>query len=472
MEETARSITANIVAGDTTAVAITEATLQRIHDDDRDLHSFLTVCTDQAIASAARIDRETPSGATPGALSGVPVSIKDTYDTAGIRTTYGSRIFQDNIPAASAPLVERIVAAGGIIIGKTNTSEFAIYPRTVNDLQPETVNPFDHTRTCGGSSGGAAASVAAGLTTVAVGSDGGGSIRIPAALCGVVGLKPSRGAIPRGGGLVSTRRFSCAGPIARSADDARALWRAMAGPSPSDRLSRNFAADAPEVAPRGTTRLRWIPESGVEGNEQDVIDAVRDAVSALANVGGIDVVDSSMSLHSPQFSAAFYNIMMADRLSTGGAALIAEPTKSALLTHYGRHQFERASQVTGEQYSQAVELELAAADHLDDLFGPADLIVTPTVGFVASVIPSDEHIPLPENARRGLVAYTFLANYTGYPAITVPCGMVRGLPVGLQVIGRPHSEEQLLDIAVAVQESVFSPPRLPTRSPACAAERR
>jgi len=203
--ESAQNIRDAVAAGQVSAREITERTLARIHANDQSLHSFLTVDDEQALAEADEVDRRTAAGETPGPLWGVPFSVKDLYDTRGLRTTYGSRAFANHVPQADAVIVERARRAGAVLVGKTNTPEFGIYIRTVNDLQPETVNPWDHARTAGGSSGGAAASVAAGLTPIAIGSDGGGSVRIPAALCGLTGLKPSSGSIPRGGGYPTPR---------------------------------------------------------------------------------------------------------------------------------------------------------------------------------------------------------------------------------------------------------------------------
>ncbi|MBI0382729.1 amidase, partial [Streptomyces albiflaviniger] len=167
------------------AVTATRESLDRIRDRDPGLRAFLTVCPGRALADAEAADAAPDR---PGPMRGIPFSVKDTYPTGQVRTTFGSAVFAEHVPDRDAPVVARIRRAGGILVGKTNTSEFAIYIRTVNELQPETLNPWDPARVCGGSSGGAAASVAAGLTPVALGSDGGGSVRVPAALCGVVGV--------------------------------------------------------------------------------------------------------------------------------------------------------------------------------------------------------------------------------------------------------------------------------------------
>jgi Asp-tRNA(Asn)/Glu-tRNA(Gln) amidotransferase A subunit family amidase len=380
-----------------------------------------------------------------------------------VRTTYGSRIYENHIPDTDAPVVARIRRAGGVLVGKTNTPEFAIFIRTVNRLQPETLNPWDRTRTAGGSSGGAAASIAAGLTPVAVGSDGGGSVRIPSALCGVVGLMPSRGAVPRGGGNIGTRRFSAAGPMALLAQDAQSLWTAMAGPDRRDPLSCGLSPTGVQGKPLPThdLRLRWIGDSGAKGAEQDVVDAVHRGAAALSEVTGSRLHEPDSSMASPRFSEPFYAIMQSDRLSTGGRELIENDTAEALLTGYARHHLHQAAKLGGDAYSAALEMQLEATEHLLRLLEGVDVVVTPTVAAIAPTIPSGASA-LPEDARRGLVAFTFLMNYTGFPAATVPCGLVRGMPVGLQLIGRPGTDADLLRLCQAFQEKVFLLPSVPT----------
>jgi Asp-tRNA(Asn)/Glu-tRNA(Gln) amidotransferase A subunit family amidase len=456
---TARDIRDAIVRGETSAREVLKETLDRIDRLDGRLHSFLTVAAEHANQQVDELERRRRAGENPGPLWGVPFSVKDLYDTRGVRTTYGSRAFADHVPDEDAVLVERIRRAGGILVGKTNTPEFAIYIRTDNDLAPETVNPWDLARTSGGSSGGAAASVAAGLTTIAVGSDGGGSTRIPAALCGVVGLKPTVGSIPGTGGYIGTRRFSVAGPITTDVGDAATLWQVMHGPHASD-PTWTLAPQADRAGagrPDRPLRLRWIDDSGVPGTEADVLAATHEAAQALAAVTGGRLDEPGLSLGVDAYSESFYNIMQADRVSTGGADLLSDEAARAALTDYARHQFETGSTVTGAQYSAGVRAQMRAVDHLQGLLAGADALVTPTLGFVAPLIPQGR-AALPEDARRGFVSFTFLMNFTGFPALSVPCGLVRGLPVGIQLIGRPGCEPLLLELARRFQDSVFRMP--------------
>lgn len=452
-----------VVAGEVSITEALDETLAAIEKTDDKLHSFLTVDEDHARDQVRQLQERTAAGERPGPLWGVPFSVKDTYDTRGVRTTYGSRVYDRHVPEHDAELVRRIRQAGGILVGKTNTPEFAIYIRTVNDLQPETRNPWDLACTPGGSSGGAAASVAAGLTMIAVGSDGGGSIRVPAALCGCVGLMPSRGALPRTGGRIGTRRFSSGGPIALDARDAHVLYQVMTGPYAEDGLSRGLLPPGIRQPPGipATPRVRWIGDSGVPGAEGDVVTATHEAAAEFARSHGGLLDEPGTSFDAPGFSEAFYDIMQADRFSTGGSQIFRDETANALLTEYGRHQFAKGSVVTGAAYSAAIENQLQAVEHLERLLDGVDVVATPTVAFTAPRIPDETGLALPEDARRGFVAFTFLLNYTGFPAVTVPCGTVRSMPVGLQLIGRPGSEDMLLSYAASFQERVFRLPPAP-----------
>lgn len=461
MPETAAGLREALVAGDLDPHAVLDRVLERAAAAEPELHAFLTLDEQYARRQIDELQARRAAGEAPGPLWGVPFSVKDTYDTAGLRTTYGSRVFAGHVPARDAELVRRVRAAGGILVGKTNAPEFAIHIRTANDLAPETRNPWDPGRTSGGSSGGAAASVGAQITPIAVGSDGGGSVRIPSALCGTVGLMPSRGAIPRAGGGIGTRRFSSAGPHALDAADAALLYSAMAGPYDADGLSRGlFPTGLEHGASAEPPRLRWVGDSGVEGGEPDVLERTLTAARDLAGATGARLHETGLSMEAPRFNEAFYAMMQADRYSTGGRALLADHDRRRLLTGYARHQFERASQLGAEAYSAAVEVQLQALEHMERLLDDADVVVTPTLGFVAPAIVPGE-LTVPEAARRGFVAFTFLMNFTGLPAITVPCGLVRGMPVGLQLIGRQHSEPMLLGLAAAFQERVHRLPPSP-----------
>lgn len=443
-----------VVRGDVRVVDVVDVTLRRIAERDGSLHAFLTVDEVGARETAARLDAELVRGQEPGPLFGVPVSVKDLFETAGLRTTSGSRVLEHYVPDTDSVHAERLRAAGAVIVGKTNTPEFAIFIRTTNDLMPETVNPWDTTRSCGGSSGGAAVSVAAGLTPLAVASDGGGSTRIPAALCGAVGVQPSRGVVPHVGGLVGTLLFSSAGPIARDVRDAAVLLQVLAGPDDRDPACVRTAPDdyvATLDDPVVGVSATWLERSGLFDATGEIAAVCRKAAETLVGAGA-SLRTSTGSLRADRWRDGFYAMMMADRYDVGGARFYEDAAARELLTDYARIHFERAAQVTGAAYSRGLAGRFEAIRHLEDLFDGADLLLTPTMGRVAPELASDR-TRIPDEARLPYVAYTYLVNYTGYAAATVPCGLVDGLPVGLQVIGRPGSEALVLRACRALERA-------------------
>jgi len=457
LDRGAAELRAQLLAGELTVAGLVESSLRRIDERDAALHSFLTVDRSGALARARELDRELADGRPPGPLFGLPVSLKDLFETKGLRTTAGSAALRDHVPEFDSGHAARLRQAGAVIVGKTNTPEFAIFIRTRNDLGPETVNPWHTGRSSGGSSGGAAASVAAGLTPFAVASDGGGSTRVPAALCGLVGVQPSHGVVPHTGGRVGTLLFSSAGPIARTVADAALLLSVLAGPDERDPASRPSALgdaaarlDAPVTGLRGT----WVHRSGLLDAPAEILASCRAALDRLDGLG-IQVTASKGSLESDRWSAGFYDMMMADRYATGGAEFYEDPVNRALLTDYARNHFERAALVTGAQYSRALDQRFHAVRWLERLFQGADVLITPTVGATAPLV-TDSPAP-PAEARLPFVAYTFIVNYTGFTAVTVPCGLVDGLPVGLQVIARPGDELVALRVARAIESVVELP---------------
>jgi Asp-tRNA(Asn)/Glu-tRNA(Gln) amidotransferase A subunit family amidase len=467
LDESASSLSAMLRAGELTVTDLTELALERIAVRDGRLHSLLTVDRDGALDAAKRLDRELADGAPIGPLFGLPVTLKDLFETKGLRTTSGSAILRDHVPAEDCGHAARVRRAGAVIVGKTNTPEFAIFIRTRNRLGPETANPWDLGRSCGGSSGGAAASVAAGLTPLAVASDGGGSTRIPAALCGVVGVQPSRGVVPRTGGQVGTLLFSSAGPIARTVADAALLLEVLAGPDERDPASLPTAPAgltglAAELSRPGSAaglglRANWVERSGLFDASGPILACCRRVLDRL-DEDGLAVGESGDGLRSDRWSEAFYDMMMADRYATGGARFYEDEANRAQLSDYARSHFERAARITGARYSRALALRFHAIRELDRLFAGADVLLTPTVGATAPMLDA-EPLP-PAEARLPFVAYTFPVNYTGFAAVTVPCGLVDGLPVGMQVIARPGDEAVALRVARAI-EALAEPLRPP-----------
>jgi Asp-tRNA(Asn)/Glu-tRNA(Gln) amidotransferase A subunit family amidase len=429
-------------------VEVTRAFLSRIHDLDPFLHSFLTVAADDALRDARVAEQQLLAGCEPGPLFGVPISIKDLFWTRGMRTTAGSLVYADFVPSEDSVHAERVRAAGAIIVGKTNLPEFALFPRTANRLGPECLNPWDTSRSSGGSSGGAAASVAAGLTPLAVASDGGGSIRIPAAFCGTYGLYPSFGRVPKHGGFGGTLFFSGVGPIARDVRDAAALLQVLAGWDRRDPSSRkDEPPDYAESLDKGVEgqRFIWVGESASTADvDTRVVDRARFAATRFQELRArIDV--APIGFESDRWMDAFYVIMNADRYASLGQELYEDPVRRALLSEYARDHFARSRPIAGVEYSRALQARFKVIEFLESLFGDADLLLTPTVGVLAPQVTGSI-------TRQPLVAYTFMVNFAGYTAATVPCGFVDGLPVGLQIVGRPNAEAAVLRASRAFEQ--------------------
>lgn len=447
-----------VVAGEVSVRELTSSVLDAIDAAEPSLHAFLYVAREQALSRADALDRalaEGAGGAEPGPLFGVPVSVKDLYLTADMPTTAGSLVIKERPRTGEESAhVSRVREAGAVIVGKTNTPEFALFPRTRNRLAPETVNPWDPSRTCGGSSGGAAASVGAGVTPLAIASDGGGSTRIPAALCGIMGMLPTQGMLPRHGGVGGTLMFSQAGPVARDVRDMAALYAVMAGPDPRDPVGRT--GPVPDVlGPLESgvqgLRLRWVAGNGVIDPDPRVV-AVAEAAAVRLREAGAVLTASARGFGAGPWVDHFYAMMGADRYASIGAEVFEDPAARALLSEYGESHFAKGQKITGAAYSRALETRFAARRSMRELLDGADILVSPTVGRVAPRLTE----PI---ERLDMVAYTFFCNYTGLPATTMPCGFVDGMPVGLQFIGRPGSEPELLRACRALERLL--PPAFP-----------
>lgn len=432
------------------ATEVTRYFIARIAALDPPIHSYITVAEKQALAQAEAIDQLIQRGERVGPLAGVPVSIKDQFWTRGIRTTGGSRVYADHVPEQDSLHVARLKEAGGIIIGKTNTPEFGTFWRTVNRVAKECVNPWDATRTSGGSSGGAAASVAAGLGPLALGSDSGGSIRLPSAMCGVLGVLPSIGRVPSHGCFGSSTLFlSSVGPIARDVRDAATFLQLVARPSAVDPLCRtDEAPDYLGSLDLGVAGLRlgWWEIKGIgDLVDADVVAAAKKAALGLESLGAR--FSDPVVLDTAGLDEAWKVLDFVDRYASLGEKLYADAALRRKLSPYARLRFAEAKRVTGAQYSRAVLRRAEFIRSVEKAFGNCDVLLAPTVGYVAPVIKSvgpTERIP-------ALVAYTLAVNVAGYTAASIPCGFVRGMPIGLQVIAPPNQEALVLRVCRAFE---------------------
>ncbi|MDE2802233.1 MAG: amidase, partial [Chloroflexota bacterium] len=435
-------------------VEITTHLLERINALNPKLNAFLTVAADEALAAARLAEKQSARGETAGPLHGIPVPIKDLSRTAGIRTTRGSLIFKDDVPDADDMVVSSIKAAGGIVIGKTNTPEFGHRGTTENLLGDPCRNPWDLDRTSGGSSGGAAAAVASGLSPVAQGSDGGGSIRVPANYCGVFGLKPSRGRIPAPyGGSGGWNVFGTSGSLTRDVRDAADMLNVMSGPYPENPMSILDAppdfTDGLEDGIRGL-RVAYAPSIGRMPVDAEVHAVVRDAASLLAGLGAeVDEIDPDVD--GLTLRESFRKIFVSD-MSAGLGALLK--TYPELLMPTMREYLELATTWTVADLARALRDMERFKGLMRDVFLTHDLLLSPVNAVPAFPIEGwpDTIDGQPVEPRWGFTPFCYLYNMTGQPAASVPYGFsAGGLPIGVQLVARHADEATLLRASAAIE---------------------
>ena len=432
------------------------------------MHAFATVAREQALAKAEEIDRRLARGEAVGPLAGVPVAIKDLVLTKGLRTTFGSRLYADYVPEDDDIVVERLKAAGAVVIGKSNATEFGFGAHGNNPLFPTTVNPWDHTKGPGGSSAGSAAAVAAGVCPLSIGSDGGGSIRIPASLCGVVGVKASMGRVPLWPGcrdetlpgVSGWESIEHVGPITRTVADAALMLSVIAGPDGRDRWSLP-AGDvdwlaAPRAPLRRGLRALYWPRWRDQPIEPAVSAAATAAVEAFAKAYDVEVetdVPPDIGVH-----AIFATLIALETDLTGLRRLIAE--KGVEVSPAVRAF--AATKLPLEAATDAMTIRKAWANAVARLMARYDLILTPTLPVTAFAAEREgpEEIAGAPVGPDAWCPFTSPFNLTGQPAASVFAGLVDGLPVGLQIVG-PHLGDAIVLSAAAAIEKLFPPPRAP-----------
>lgn len=432
-------------------VEVTEVTLRRIERLNPSLVAFLTVTSDSALEAARQAERAYATG-TAGPLAGVPISIKDLTLTRGVRTTRGSLLYQDFVPDEDAPFVERVLAAGAVMIGKTNTPELGWKGDSGNRLGGPTQNPWRHGRTAGGSSGGGAAAVAAGLGPLAQGSDGAGSIRIPASFCGIVGFKPSFGLVPNypASAVVDLAHL---GPMSRSVRDAALLLNVTAGADSRDRLSWSSGVDYLEGLDNSIAGLRvaWSPNLGYA----EVAPAVRDATARAAHRftdSGCDVEEVDPGISDPwDLESIMWEAAMAG-VFRGRLAEVRDHLDPGLL-----RVVERGNKLHAADLAAAQQRRAAYFDQWRRFMERYDLLLTPTLP-VTAFSAGDDEPPRSDGATDvtplDWTKFTYPFNLTGQPAATVPCGFDHdGLPIGLQIVGRWHDDATVLRAAAAFEEA-------------------
>lgn len=433
-------------------VEVTGAVLERIGRLNPRLNAYLTTDSEGAMQAARRAEQAVMDGAEVGALHGVPVSIKDLTCTRGLRTTFGSLVHRDHVPDHDAPAVERLRAAGAIILGKTNTPEFGLMGTTENRLGEPCRNPWNTERTTGGSSGGAASAVAAGLGPLALGSDGGGSVRIPSGFCGVFGLKPTFGRVPYHSDFGGWGTLSVTGPIARTVADAALTFDVMVGPHPEDPYSLPAPRRPFRRAMKGDLRglrVAWSADLAYGAVEPEVRRIAGAAARRFADFG-CTVDEDHPGIEDPIASRCFV-----DLAATYSAAELdgVSAEQEALLTEYAVAFRDYGRRVTGLQVVQANRARCVLWARLRDFFRRYDLLLTPTlsvpafpIGQEPRVIDGRQVLPF------GWSPFTPPFNLSGQPAASVPCGWSGdGLPVGLQIVGRPFEEATVLRAAAAFE---------------------
>jgi Asp-tRNA(Asn)/Glu-tRNA(Gln) amidotransferase A subunit family amidase len=438
--------------------------LARVQANDDGLGAFTVTLADSALAEASAIDAAVARGEDPGPLAGVPVSIKDTLWVAGAPATNGSLALRGFVPDRDTVAVARLRDAGATIVGKTNNPEFCYRGYTDNELWGLTRNPWNRDRTPGGSSGGAGACVATGMTPIALGTDGGGSVRIPASYCGLVGIKPTYGLVPGQPGFVGWKTLSVVGPLTRTVRDAALVLETIAGVSPADDQSspggdRSFVDAAANGAREGLTGLRiaYSADTGFAAVDGDVRRVFAEAVARFAGSGAEPVADAP----TVEDATELWELLAGAEGFASEGPLLAE--HEAVMTP-GTADMIKAGDISARRYLEAIHERARYTTTWAEFFEDYDLLLSPTMQSTAFAIgiespPSIEgraFAPM-SNEWANLV---ISANLTGQPAVTVPCGTGDdGMPVGLQITAR-RFEDALALRAAAVWETLAPWPRL------------
>jgi aspartyl-tRNA(Asn)/glutamyl-tRNA(Gln) amidotransferase subunit A len=468
---TAVEIARRVSRRETSAEAVTREHLDAIAARDKGLDAFLAVTADRALDQARRLDAALAAGAPPGPLAGVPVAVKDLLDIEGVPTTCGSRILDGYRPPFTATAVARLEAAGAIVIGKTNMDEFAMGSSTENSAFKPTRNPWDRSRVPGGSSGGSAVAVSAGMAPLALGTDTGGSIRQPAALCGVVGLKPTYGRVSRYGVVAFASSLDQVGPLARTVEDVALAATVLSGLDTADATSADRAVpDFRAALAGGTAGLRvGVPWSFLEkGVDAGMMTAFRQALRDLEGAGA-RLVDIALP-HAPHAIATYYIVATAEASSNlarfDGVRYGLRVPAGDLREMYGGTRdrgfgpevkrrillgtFVLSSGYYDAYYLRAQKVRTLIRRDFEQAFEVCDVVATPTTPTPAFRLGEKTADPLQMYLED---IFTVPANLAGIPGLSLPCGQVEGLPVGLQLQGRPFDESMLLRAGHAYQQA-------------------
>ena len=453
----AADLAARLQAREVSPVEATDAYLERIDRVDGQLHSYITVCRAEAQAAAQEAEREIAAGRYRGPLHGIPVAVKDQLDTQGIATTGGSSILAGHIPDRDSTVVAKLKAAGAVLLGKLNMSEFASGDAFHHPYgRPR--NPWDLRRNPGTSSSGSGAATAAGLCATSIGEDTGGSIRGPAAFCGLVGIRPTWGRVSRYGMQGACWSMDTAGPISRTVTDCALTLQAIAGYDPQDPYT--WATPAPDYAAALTGDVRGLKVGVVkERVYSDVVDAEVGAavIAAIARLGelGAEIVEVSLPLmrHSAAVSSALIMVEAATLHREGITQRLDE------YDYNNRVRLLAGSLFPAQAYRRAQQLRQLLRQEILDTLQSVDLLAMPTSSIPASLIPEKAGIGSKQEVLDGYAgrrSFTSPYNLAGVPALSLPCGFTSGdqpLPAALQLAGRPMAEATVLNAAYAYEQS-------------------
>lgn len=456
--------------GEVTAQALVQLCLDRIYGDDKKIGAFLETYNEEALAAARRIDEMKTNGEDLPRLAGVPIAIKDNLCYAGHTTSCGSKMLEDYTATYTSTAVQRLIDAGAIIIGRTNMDEFAMGSSTETSYFQKTRNPVDPDRVPGGSSGGSAAAVVAGFVPAALGSDTGGSIRQPASLCGVVGLKPTYGRVSRYGLVAMASSLDQIGPIAHTVEDCALLLEVIEGRDDKDATSLELpdttVAELLEPSLRGV-KIGVAEEFFAAGMDPEIEKLVKQAITDMEEQGAeivklsLPIVDYALpTYYIIQPAETSSNLGRFDGLRYGTRAQTDNLSESYLKARgagFGAEVKRRIMLGTyilsagyyDAYYKKALTIKTAIAEALQKAFTEVDILVLPTSPSVAWRLGEKFDDPI---AMYLADIYTVLANIASLPAISVPCGEAGGLPVGLQIVGPYLADDRVLNAAAAYQQ--------------------
>lgn len=455
----ATAIAHMVRVGEISPVAVAEAHLDAIARHNPRLNAVVTATADQALAQAQDVERRRAAGAPLGLLAGVPVGIKDTHPTAGIRTTYGAAIMKDHVPDEDAAIVARLRAADAVIVGKTNVPEFAYGAHTTNALFGPTRNPWNPALSAAGSTGGGAAGLAAGMFALATGSDLGGSLRLPASFCGVVGLRPSPGLVPLVPSDQSWNALSVDGPMARDVASLALMLQAVSGPHPLEPFvvpveGRDFQAAA-AAPPRPGLRIAYCPDVARIGVDPEVERVARQAAFALRDLGcTVEETDLDLSGYRRAF------MQLRGQFVVNGGLDVLDRIDRLGPNYAGNLRFGLAQSPRDVAEGERGRARLLAT--MAAFFERHDRLLTPCAPVPPFAV--EQNYPETIGGRKmetyvDWLAPTFVFSMTGLPVLSVPAGLDRSnLPVGLQVVGPRWNEEGVLALGAALERMVALPP--------------